>query len=100
MGIVAIYSFSGRYSGNPEYEYHHPELGATHRCMLFLRQQADSDEYEGALAECEKYGFSEIVFSRRGVLQVEVLNTDTYRGFAGLYEEALSDGSALVYYPN
>jgi len=100
MSIVVIYGFSGRYSGNPEHEYRHPELGATHKCMLFFRQPSDSDDYDGAEAECKRYGFTDIAFSRRGVLQVEVLNTDTYRGFAGLYEEALSDGSALVYYPN
>ena len=37
---------------------------------------------------------------RYGKLQVEVLNTDLYRGFAGFYEGALQNGSTLVFYPN
>jgi putative transposase len=52
------------------------------------------------LSECAKYGFSEANFSGSGALQVEVLSTDQYRGFASFYEEALEMGSALVYYPN
>jgi hypothetical protein len=36
---------------------------------------------------------------RYGKLVVEVLNTEPYRGFSGFYEEALSSGSALVFYP-
>lgn len=100
MSVIVIYGFSGMYSGNSEYDYNHPELGATHKCMLFFRQQADTDDYAAAQSECQRFGFTDIAFSGCGALQVDVLNTDAYRGFAGLYEEALSTGSALVYYPN
>ena len=100
MTIVAIYGFTGRYSGASEYDWNHPEVGATHKCMLFLRQQTDSVEYESALAECRRYGFESVENMRYGKLRVEVLNTDLYRGFAGLYEGALSEGSTLVFYPN
>jgi hypothetical protein len=68
--------------------------------MLFLRQPEDSDAYSDAEIECRRYGFSEIQFSGCGKLQIDVLNTDAYRGFAGFYEESLAHGGALVYYPN
>ena len=100
MTVVVIYGFTGRYSGEGEYAWNHPEVGATHKCMLFLRQSSDSSEYEAALAECRRYGFTDIEEMRYGKLQVEVLNTDLYRGFAGLYEEALREGSTLLFYPN
>ena len=100
MTVVVIYGFKGKYTGNPEYEYKHPEIGDIHKGMLFISQEAESDESALAEYECKKYGFTEIQFSGHGKLQIEALNTDTYRGFAGFYEEALSSGSALVFYPN
>jgi hypothetical protein len=100
MVRIAIYGFSGRYSGPSEYEWEHPQLGASHKCMLFLRQHSEANEHESALAECRKYGFSDVENMRFGMLQIDALNTDLYRGFSGFYEEALHSGSALVYYPN
>jgi hypothetical protein len=100
MPTVHVYGFTGKYTGSAEYDYRHPELGATHKCMLFLSQERDESEWDLAGVECRKYGFSEVSFSRAGKLVVDALNTDTYRGFAGFYEEALEQGSALVFYPN
>lgn len=100
MMIVAVYKFLGRYSGNSEYDWRHPAIGATHKCLLFLRQSDEVGGYAEAERECERYGFTDVVFTGQGNLQVEVLNTDEFRGFAGFYETALSDGSSLVYYPN
>jgi hypothetical protein len=100
MTAVVVYGFTGQYSGPSEYDWTHPHVGDTHKCMLFLRQPEDLDAYPDAEIECRRYGFTEIQFSGCGKLQIDVLNTDAYRGFAGFYEEALSHGSALVYYPN
>ena len=100
MTVIVIYGFTGRYSGNSEYTWNHPEIGANHNCMLFFRQESESNEYQAALAECGRYGFTDIENMRYGKLQIEALNTDLYRGFAGLYEEALREGSTLVFYPN
>lgn len=100
MTIVAIYGFTGRYSGASEYEWNPPEAGATHKCMLFLKQESDVGQFESAVEECRRYGFDAIEDMRYGKLRVEVLNTDLYRGFSVLYEDALADGSALVFYPN
>jgi len=100
MTVVVIYGFTGKYSGNSEYTWNHPEVGATHKCMLFFRQASDSDQSQAAAAECRRYGFTDIANMRYGKLQVEVLNTDLYRGFAGFYEGALQEGSTLLFYPN
>ena len=100
MSIVVIYGFTGTFQPGHEYDYVHPEPGATHKCLLFLAQSDDHPLEEFARSECSKYGFQEVEFSGHGQLKVDVLNTDQYRGFAGFYEEALHEGSALVYYPN
>jgi hypothetical protein len=98
--IVEIHGFHGTFSGASEYEYQHPEVGASQKCMLFFAQQKDEQVAEAALAECAKYGFAGVEFSGHGPLKVEVLNTPQFKGFAGFYEEALREGSALVSYPN
>ncbi len=100
MAVVMIYGFSGRYSGESEYQWHSPEPGSGHKCMLFLRQTEEIDDAEAAISEARKYGFTELTNISCGGLQIEAMNTDKYRGFAGFYEEALKDGSALVFYPN
>ncbi len=100
MTRIAIYGFSGRYSGPSVYDWEHPQVGAVHKCMLFLRQHSDTSEHDLALSECQKFGFCNVENMRFGILQIDALNTDLYRGFAGFYEEALRSGSALVYYPN
>lgn len=98
--IVMVYGFTGRYAGASELEWNAPEAGALHRAMLFLRQDEERDAFDLAQAECARFGFDEITDLRCGRLQVDVLDTDAYRGFAGFYEEALSKGSTLLYYPN
>lgn len=100
MTIVAVYGFSARYTGSTEYDWCHPEVGAIHKCILFLRQESGGSEFQAAVDECRRYGFDEIEDMRFGKLQVELLNSDLYRGFARFYEEALSVGCALVFYPN
>lgn len=100
MSVVMIYGFTGTYEGPTDYDWQHPAGGATHKCMLFLHQPGDSDAYQDALTECQRYGFGSVQFSACGKLQIDVLNTDSYRGFSGFYEEALAHGSALVFYPN
>lgn len=95
-----VYGFTGRYVGTAAFEWNAPEIGAFHRAMLFLSQDEERDAFDLAQAECARFGFDEISDLRCGRLQVEALNTDAYRGFAAFHEEALAEGSALVYYPN
>lgn len=98
--IIFIYSFTGEFQGNAVYDYPHPQVGDRHRCLLFLAQTDEETQHDSALAECAKYGFIQVAISRCGQLQTEVLETDEYRGFAQLYEEAMNKGSSLLYYPN
>jgi len=100
MVVVMIYGFTGRFSGDTEYNWNHPERNEFCKCLLFMRQDSELEELENARSECRKYGFVDVTNMRAGKLQIEALKTDLYRGFADFYEEALSQGSALVFYPD
>ena len=100
MSVVLVYGFTGTFIGKNEYEYSYPNLNDTHQCMLFLFQERDESDIELATNECKKYGFDIISINHGGPLNLEALNTDAYRGFSGFYEEALENGSSLVFSPN
>jgi hypothetical protein len=100
MSIVVIYGFEGTFSGETDYEYCFPEIGNQHRCMLFLMQSNDDLDFEAASLEIGKFGFENLLNLRGNPLKVEVLNTDSFKGFSSFYEEALDSGSSLVVYPN
>lgn len=100
MAVVMLYRLRGRYSGPSEYEWHHPAPGAIHDCLLFLRQETAQEQYSDAELESRRHGFVDLEFFGCGKLDVEVLNTDLYRGFSGFYEAAMNDGCALVFYPS
>ncbi|MCZ2131062.1 MAG: hypothetical protein LC109_12470 [Bacteroidia bacterium] len=97
---VFVYIFQGKYSGKTEFEYKNPEVGAVHKCLIFISQESEHEQYEFAEEEIMKYGFCEIENMMGNLLQVEALNTPAYKNFSGFYEEALNEGSCLVYYPN
>ena len=99
MSKVFIYGFTGTFTEKPEYDYAHPDVGATHKCMLFLRQESATTEFLNAENEAKKFGFSSITNLAGNQLQIYVLNTEAYKGFTGYYNEALKEGSSLVYYP-
>tara|TARA_A200000159_G_scaffold155933_1_gene170280 strand:- start:62 stop:415 length:354 start_codon:yes stop_codon:yes gene_type:complete len=99
MSKVFIYGFTGTFTEKPEYDYAHPDVGATHKCMLFLRQESATTEFLNAENEAKKFGFSSITNLAGNQLQIDVLNTEAYKGFTGYYNEALKEGSSLVYYP-
>ena len=100
MKTVVIYSFRGRFAGKAEYEYTYPKVGDTHNCLCFISQDNEELEFENAVNESLKYGFTDTENWAGNPLKVEVLNTEGYRRFSGFYEEALNEGSSLVYYPN
>ena len=100
MPIVAVYGFTGTFDREPSHAYEHPVPGATHQCMLFLSQADEAPVEDLARAECERYGFGSVTFTGFGPLRVEVLESEQFRGFAGLWQEATREGSALVFYPN
>ena len=100
MKKIFVYGFEGFFNGKSEFEYTYPEIGATHNCMLFISQPIDELSFEHASIEIARYGFENINNLRGGSMNIETLNTDTYRGFSAYYEEALQEGSSIVYYPN
>ena len=100
MTTVFVYIFQGKYTGKSEYEYANPDVGAIHKCILYLSQDSKENQFEYAELEIRKYGFNEIENMRGNPLDVEVLNTESFKGFVGFYKEALEEGSCLVYYPN
>ena len=100
MKCVFIYGFQAKFVGNEKYEYSTPNLGDTHKCMLFLAQEISEVEFDNATIEIGKYGFEDVENLAGNRLKVEVLSSDSFKGFAGFYTEALSTGSSLVFYPN
>jgi hypothetical protein len=100
MAVVILYRLRGRYSGPSEYQWHHPAPGAIHDCLLFLRQETAQEQYSEAELESRRHGIVHVEFFACGKLDVEVLNTDLYRGFSVFYEEAMREGCALVFYPS
>ena len=93
-----LYLCQGEFVGNSFYDYEHPEIGATHSFLLFLRE----DELSSSVVENEalKFGFGEITIKNSNPLSVEAMNADPYKKFSGFYEEALSEGSSIMWYPN
>ncbi|WP_406665092.1 hypothetical protein [Gallaecimonas sp. GXIMD1310] len=100
MKTIILYGFEGEFVGGNEYDYNHPELNHIHKCILFLAQDDQEIDFDLAKAECLRYGFSNIKNITGKALVVDVLNTDNYRVFSGFYEEALAEGSSIVYYPS
>jgi len=100
MSIVVIYGFEGIFTGKAEHDYSFPEISQKHRCMLFLLQDDNELDFEAASLETVRFGFEEPSNLRGNPLKLEVLNTDSFKGFAGFYHEAIESGSSLVVYPN
>jgi hypothetical protein len=100
MKTVVLYGFRGVFSAKPEHEYAYPLVGGVHNCMLFIAQETGELDFEGAKQEGLRYGFAGLENLRGNPLLVETLNTDHGKRFAGFYEEAIAEGSSLVYYPN
>lgn len=70
MTRIAIYGFSGRYSGPSGYVWEHSEAGEAHKCVLFFGQHSEASEYESVSAECRKHGLSNVEDMRFGVRMI------------------------------
>lgn len=100
MATVALYGFIGTFSGEAEYEYHRPDMGARHQCMLFINQPDETEAAELALAEAARFGFVDLELNGFGIVNPEVLDDPEYEGFRAHYDEAVAMCSSLVFYPN
>lgn len=100
MKTVVIYEFRGRFNGKSEYEYAYPEVGDAHNCALFIAQEKPEFDFQNAVNEGLRYGFTKLEDLRGNAVKTDVLSTLVYKGFTGFYEEALRIGGRLVFYPN
>ena len=95
---VVLYIGDGTFSGPGEYELRAPPVGVPHKFIIFLRQSSAALDFRVALDEAERFGFRVVTFVKGGLIQPESLNS--MPGFSVFYEEALSAGHSLVWYPN
>ncbi len=96
---IFVYGFEGSYSGTSAVEYTYPEKGATHKAMLFLRQESADLDFDLAQEEIVRFGFEKIQSLRGNSLKVESMNDPKMAVFSKHYEEAIESGSSLVWYP-
>jgi len=94
---VILYLCEGKYAGPGALEFNPPQVGAHHKFLLFLRQADPTLSYSDASAEAARFGFAPVNVLNGKQLDVESLNSMS--GFTKHYEEALSQGSSLVWYP-
>ncbi len=99
MKMVYLYGGTGKYSGAAAFEWNCPEVGSTHRFILFIVQENNEAQQEVAMNELGKYGFIELQVGEGKPIAVEVLNEPQMRAFQKHYEGALAEGSSLVWYP-
>jgi hypothetical protein len=95
---VAMYLGDGTFFEPGEYELRASPVGVSHKFILFIRQSGEELNFSAALEEAKRFGFSVVEFSKVGLIQPEALNS--MPGFGVFYEEALSTGHSLVWYPN
>jgi hypothetical protein len=93
-----MYLGDGTFFEPGEYELRAPPVGVSHKFIMFLRQSSDGLNFPVALEEAKRFGFSVVEFTKGGLIQPESLNS--MPGFSVFYEEALSIGHSLVWYPN
>ncbi len=99
MTTIYLYGGTGKYSGAGAFEWNSPEVGGSHRFILFLAQNGTEAQQEAAVDELEKFGFIELQISRGKPIAVEVLNDPQMQAFQKHYEGALTNGSSIVWYP-
>jgi hypothetical protein len=99
LKTVILYPGSARFAGAASFDWASPEVGSTHRFMLFLAQNDSLPNHDAAKREIESFGFSEIELREGRKIDVESLNDPTMAAFRRHYEGAFSEGSSLVWYP-
>ena len=81
------------------FEWNSPEVGSTHRFILFIAHGDDEAQEETAIQELEKFGFTELQIGQGKPIAVEALNEPQMQAFQKHYEGALAEGSSIVWYP-
>ncbi len=95
---VLLYLCEGTYTGASAHSYTAPRPGPARRFILFLRQMTEAPSVADAVSEAARFGFSPITVLNMGPMAPEALNSTP--AFSKHYEEALTNGSSLVWYAN
>jgi hypothetical protein len=98
MSVVYIYRGSGRFGGGA-FEWNNPPLGSKHEFMLVFLQEKDEAMQQAAHAEIDRFGFKQVRLFQGKKIVVEALNEPANAQFQKNYQDALKDGSSLVWYP-
>jgi hypothetical protein len=98
MSVIYIYRGSGRFGGGA-FEWNNPPLASKHEFMLFLLQDKDEAMQQAAHAEVDRFGFKQVRLFPGKKIVVEALNDPAMAEFRKNYQDALKDGSSLVWYP-
>jgi hypothetical protein len=99
LTTVYVYLGEATYTGERAFEWHSPEVGARHKLMLFLAQDADEPMQGVATRELGRFGFAQAELAQGKAILVESLNAEKMMAFRKHYEEALEAGSSIVWYP-
>jgi hypothetical protein len=60
MKTVCLYGGTGKYSGAAATEWNSPQVGDTHRFILFIAQEKNQAQQQIAINELEQFGFTEL----------------------------------------
>lgn len=100
MPTIFVYLAEATYRGPSEFSWHNPDVGARHKLMLFLAQTANASSESEANRELSRFGFAEAQLQPGKPIAVESLNAPNMRAFHKHYEEALAEGSSIMWYPD
>ena len=100
MTTVFVYLAEATFKGTSELSWRSPEVGNRHKVMLFLSQPASEVDQAGASRELTRFGFTDILLTAGKPISVESLNAPKMQVFQKHYEEALSEGTSVAWYPD
>ncbi len=98
---IAIYKFIADFPAGPELAAEFPSGFVAHDGLLLLRQTQPARNDDAARAACAKsHGLPTIHIVDFGMLSIEALSKSDDVQMMARCQEALREGSAIMYYPN
>jgi hypothetical protein len=95
MHSVRFYMCDAKFTGQTSVSYARaPEVGSQHRCILFVRDDADDARVTQIMKDL---GWEAIKLASRP-LEPESLNEPSMQPFHTHYDACLKDGHSLVWY--
>jgi hypothetical protein len=97
---IALYKFIADFPVGPELSAEFPSGFAAHDALLLLRQSKPQRDDAAARAACRKsHGLALIHLVDFSMLNIEALSKSNDVAFIARCQEALREGSAVIYYP-